>query len=232
VTFGSLFAGIGGGMSVLTFDPTAHEYSIDEQRVPSVTEVLSRTGLTNFDHIPEPYRRAALNRGRRVHKAAHYLAEGSLDWSTVSEDDKPYIESCAGFLAAGKVRFDFLERQLFHVARRYAGTCDGGGWWDGQFALVDWCCGDLWESAKDLQTAGYAEALRVTPPPEWPDFAPSEAALRRGVGIVRLGVRLLKSGAIAQPEPYRDPQDFDRFAAALAVTWEQERRGVKRKKVA
>jgi hypothetical protein len=216
----------------LTFDAAAHEYRIDGVRVPSVTECLERAGLTNFDHIPEPSRKAALRRGARVHQAAHYYAEGTLNWTTVREDDRPYVESCAGFLQAGQMTFDFLERRLFHVARRYAGTCDAGGWWQGQYALVDWCCGDLWESAKDLQTAGYAEALRVNPPPEWPDFAPSEAALRRGLGLVRVGVRLLKSGAIAQPEPYRDPLDFDSFLAALTVTLEQERRGVRRRKVA
>jgi hypothetical protein len=209
----------------LTFDPIAHEYFVDGRRWPSVTECLHRVGLANFDHIPGPTRRAALARGRRVHLAAHDLCQGELDWSKVLEHDKPFVESCAGFLEAGQCSFDFRERRVWHPQRRYAGTCDGGGWWQGQYALVDWCCGDLWESCKDLQTAAYAEALRVMPPPEWPDFTPSTP-------IVRLGVRLLKSGAIAQPEPYRDPQDYPRFLLALGVTWEQERRGVRARKVA
>lgn len=209
---------------VIDFDEAAHVYRVNGEVWINVTGVLERTGLVDFSQIPDGIRRAALSRGHRVHRAAHSLAEGTLDWSSVAEDEKGYVEACANFLAASQFEMAGQERRLAHPTLRYAGTCDAFGWWDGSCALVDWCTGPLFESAKEIQLSAYAEAMRHNPPPEWFDWAPTQP-------IARIGVHLKKT-AKYHPEPYSDPRDFGKFCAALTVAQEQMRRGVRGRRAA
>ena len=206
---------------VIDFDEAEHRYLVNGEEWLSVTTVLSRVGFVDFSYIPENIRTRALERGRRVHRAAHFLGEGDLDWSTVDEGDKGYVEACASFLAASGFEMAGHERRLVIPRLRVAGTCDAFGWWQGQCALADWCCGDLWESCKHLQTAGYAEGLRSLPPPEWFDFTPSTP-------IARLGVHLKKTGKFSV-EVFTDPRDFSIFSAAVTVAQYQLRMGKKGK---
>lgn len=202
----------------LVFDEVTHTYRVDGVVVPSVTQILARTGLTDFSGIPDRIRIAALNRGRRVHQAANYLLEGDLDWATVDDADRGYVESCAAFLAAAEFIVLAAEIRLFHPVLRYAGTADAIGIWHGERAIADWCVGDLAESRKDLQTSAYSGAAKVSPPAEWFEFAADSP-------IARVGVRLKKDGSLPATEPYRSPRDFALFAAACAVAHEQMRRG-------
>lgn len=209
---------------VIDFDEDAHRYLVNGEEWLSVTQILERVGLIDFSHIPKNIRLAALARGRRVHKAAHYLCEGTLDWESVAIEERGYVEACANFLATSDFDMVGQERRLAHPRFRYAGTCDGFGFWQGHFAIPDWCTGDLWESAKDLQTSGYGEALRCAPPPEWFDFTPTAP-------ILRIGVHLHRDGTFST-EPYTRPEnaaDFTKFLAAATVAHEQVRRGKKGK---
>lgn len=200
----------------LVYDDATHTYRVDGVVVPSVTQVLARAGLTDFSHLPDRVRERALNRGRRVHQAAHFMLEGDLDWATVDEAERGYVESCAGFLKIAELVVLHAEARLYHPGIRVAGTTDALGVWRGERAVVDWCCGDLAESRKDLQTSCYAEAARIERPVIWWDFA-------HDAPIVRVGVRLRKDGKLPDAEPYRDPRDFRLFAAAAAVVHEQIR---------
>ncbi len=210
---------------MITFIEESHEY-IDAGGVrwPSVTEILERVGLVDFSSIPKPIRLAALSHGRRVHRAAHFLTEGTLDWSSVAEEEKGYVEACAGFLTASEFEIAGQERLIWHPRYRYAGTTDAFGWWHGGHAIADWCTGDLVDSAKDLQTSGYAEALRVRPPVEWLDFTTVSP-------IARVGVHLKKNGKFSTA-PFADPQDWPKFLAATSIVHEQLRRGVRGRKAA
>lgn len=204
---------------VIDFDEAAHVYRVGGEEYLSVTTILSRVGFVDFSYIPEKIRTRALERGRRVHRAAHLLGEGDLDWATVDEGDKGRVEACANFIAASGFEMAGHERRLAHPRLKYAGTCDAFGWWQAQCAIADWCCGDLWESCKHLQTSGYSEALRGAPPPEWFDFTPSTP-------IVRLGVHLKKDGKFSV-EVFHDPRDFSIFSAAVTVAQYQLRMGKK-----
>jgi hypothetical protein len=210
---------------VITFVPDTHEYfDASGQRWPSVTETLERVGLVDFSSIPKPIRLAALARGSRVHRAAHFLTEGTLDWNSVADEEKGYVEACALFLATSEFEIAGQERLVWHPKYRYAGTTDAFGWWRGQLALADWCTGDLHDAAKCFQTSAYAEALRCNPPAEWLDFTPTSP-------IVRVGVRLHKNGKFT-PDVYDDPNDWMKFLAAVTIVREQMARGLKGRKAA
>lgn len=203
----------------LVFEPLMHAYFYDGKPVPSVTQVIERVGLADFSAIPERIREAALARGRRVHAAAQFLTEGALDWDTVDELDKGYVEAAAAFLAQASFTVLDQERRIYHPALRYAGTTDIIGLWHGERAVGDYCTGDTWEACKDLQTSAYAEALRVVPPDCWWEFD-------HHAPIARVGIRLHKDGRYSAA-PYKNPMDFRVFQAAVAVVHEQLRRGKK-----
>lgn len=204
----------------IDFDEAAHEYRVNgEVWELSVTGILARTGLVDFSHIPQSIRDAALDRGRRVHKALHFLLEGDLDITSLDEHVRGYVEAGQAFIATSGFEVAGLERRLAHPGRRYVGTCDAFGWWQGQCAIADWCCGDLWESCKHLQTAGYAEAMRQLPPVEWFDFTPSAP-------ILRLGVHLHKTGKF-RVELFNDPRDIGIFMSAVTVAHYQLAMGKK-----
>jgi hypothetical protein len=206
---------------VIDFDEPEHLYVVNGILRPSVTQILERAGLVDFSHIPKNIRLAALSRGRRVHKAAQFLVEDDLDMDTVAIEERGYVESCAQFLATSEFVILGSERRVASLRYGYAGTVDAFGLWRG-FAIADWCTGDLWESAKDLQTSGYMGALREHPPGEWTNFTPASP-------IQRIGVHLNKYGRLPHTEPYADPMDFSKFLAAVTVVHEQLRRGKKGK---
>jgi hypothetical protein len=206
---------------VIDFDEAEHLYVVNGIWRPSVTQILERVGLVDFSSIPRNTRHAALARGRRVHKAAQVLVEDDLRMDSVAIEERGYVESCAQFLATSGFVILGSERRLASLRYDYAGTCDAFGLWHG-FAIADWCTGDLWESAKDLQTSGYGGALREHPPAEWTNFTPTSP-------IQRIGVHLNKYGRLPHTEPYSDPMDFSKFLAAVTVVHEQLRRGKKGK---
>lgn len=195
----------------LQFDPLAHVYTLDGVAVPSVTTILSATGLVSFDGVPQRTLEAARARGTRVHQAVHYLSEGLLDWETVHEADRGYVEAGAAFLRDSGFLAHGQERRLFHPVHRYAGTVDLFGLWDGQHAVADYktTAGNPADVCAHLQLAAYAEALRAAPPDEWFDLTPTQP-------IARLGVALHDDGTY-RVDRYRDPRDFSVFLAALTV---------------
>jgi hypothetical protein len=206
---------------VIDFDEAAHTYRVNGEVWPSVTTILRAAGLINFDGVPDYILRGAQARGTRVHKAAHYLTEGTLDWSSVSDEDRGYVEAAARFIADAKFEVCGQERRLAHGVHRYAGTCDIVGWWHGAYAVGDFKTGNPADVAADLQLAAYAEALRYSPVPEWFDVTPAAP-------IQRVSIRLSKDGRYSA-ELYTSPRDFSLFLACLTVVREQERRGKNRK---
>lgn len=201
--------------SWVQFIEDGHEY-VDEhgRRLPHVTGVLEATGLVDFSHIPDHVRRWALDRGRRVHRAARYLIEGTLDEDTVDEGDRGYVDSLSLLLTDPQADLEIIpdaaEQPMVHSVYRYAGTPDAPGFWRSRVAVADWCCGDLTFAGKRYQTAAYAEMLRREPPAAWLDFTASTP-------IARIGVRLRKDGKFPKLEPYDDWADWNVFLAALTV---------------
>jgi hypothetical protein len=205
---------------VIDFDEPSHTYRVNgEVWELSVTGILSRTGLVNFSHIPQNIREAALDRGRRVHKALHFLLDGDLDLASLDDHIRGYVEAGQSFITTSGFEVAGLERRLAHPVRRYVGTCDAFGWWQGQCAIADWCCGDLWESCKHLQTAGYSEAMRACPPVEFFDFTASSP-------ILRLGVHLRRDGSF-RVEVFNNPRDVGIFMSAVTIAHYQLAMGKK-----
>lgn len=194
---------------VLTFDEAAHRYTLDGHELPSVTTILRTVGLINFDGIPERVLQGAQARGTRVHTGVHFLSEGTLDWSSVADEDRGYIEAAAAFF--GESQFEVLaqEQRLFSRVYRIAGTCDIYGYWGGQPAVGDFKTGSEKAVAARYQLAWYALMLRERPPVEWLDFTPTTP-------IVRVSIEIRKDGTYTT-HVHSDPRDTQVALAALTV---------------
>jgi len=201
-------------MRVLDFDPEAHAYFLDGVRVGrSVTGVLKRAGLLNFDRVPAATLERARLRGQIVHQALHYLNEGDLDLAAFAADYPlymGYIEAWRFFVAARDFRPLLCERRVCDPDRDVAGTIDCLGTLDGRAVLLDFATGDPADAAKDLQTAGYV-ALAAA----WRDNDPAiDAFLTRWGMPLRYAVALRSDGTFSI-EGYRDPKDTRAFFALV-----------------
>jgi len=144
----------------LVFNADLHVYTLPSgARIPSVTEILKRTGVsTDFEALPN---RDAITRKRDIgsacHADAHAYDDGDLDWSTVHPDVRPYLDAWCEFRRLKQLTPTARERRVLHPSLGYCGT------FDGIFTtpdleppvLVDMKLGDPKDAAAQFQTAGY-----------------------------------------------------------------------------
>lgn len=199
---------------VLSFDEPTHTYALHHdggpvEALPSVTTILRTVGLINFEGVPEPVLEKARARGTRVHKAAQFLTEGTLDWPSVDEAERGYVIAYGKFLADARFEVLAQEQRLWHPVHRFAGTTDAVGYWDGGPAVADLKSGDADAVGARFQLAAYEACLRALPPLEWLDFAPSTP-------IARISIAVRKNGTY-KADVYRDPGDHRTWMAALTV---------------
>ena len=181
----------------LLFEPIRHEYRMQGQVIPSVTQVLE--GLHRFDMVPDAVLQAAQQRGTDVHLACQYLDEGDLDEEALPDSIAGYVEGWREFLADYRPRFAGIETRVFHPRLRYAGTAD-------RFAAI---AGEPW--VIDIKTAKHAH----------PVWGLQTAAYAHAAGLPeakRATVRLRPGGYSF--DPWSDRSDWPTFASALTLrTW-------------
>jgi hypothetical protein len=202
-------------MTGLTFEPIAHRYDLDGVRVPSVTQVLQRSGIINFDGIPEPILEAARVRGTIVHSALHYYNDRDLDGESFRSDFPTY----AGYLDAWETfcrqrHYEPILNEHRVASRRHkvAGTIDSLGLLDGKAVLLDFATGRPHDVAKNLQTAAY-HGLAMEWAAEKEDPALGLFMAQHRV-IRRYAVQLRKDGTFVV-EPYVNPTDYRQFMVLL-----------------
>lgn len=106
-------------MNTLRFEPSTHTYFLNNQIVPSVTQILKATG-----HIKEQFYHGDGPRdlGTRVHEATQVW--DCLEVSTSEEDVIPYLEKWKEWLKTNQAKVRRIEFPVYHVGLGYAGTCD------------------------------------------------------------------------------------------------------------
>ena len=122
----------------ITFNETDHEYRIDGERVPSVTELLKPLTASQYGAINPEVLRQAAERGTEVHEACEAIDYG-LDPEDPSRDTWGYIEAYQQFLYDHDVEWYGVEEMggCTDFAIDYAGTIDRWGIVDGEVAVVD-----------------------------------------------------------------------------------------------
>lgn len=97
-----------------------HKYIVDGKPKLSVTQILELSGLSNY-YPRDPW---YLERGRHVHTATAMIDTDTLDWSTVDERIKGYLEGYEKFLQETGWTFEHSEVKLYHPIYDYCGTPD------------------------------------------------------------------------------------------------------------
>ena len=136
------------------FNEEKHEYSYGGKQLPSVTTVIKE--VLNITY-PE-YAIYHATRGTFVHKAIELWFKGVLDFKTIDEAVKPYLDSFIKFQEKAKIEPVILEERFADKNISFAGTVDIVGKVKGKTYLFDIKTGQKQDSY-NMQMAGYKKLL-------------------------------------------------------------------------
>ena len=188
----------------LAFDPTAHRYTWNGARIPSVTQVLGP--LFDWTKVPPALLEHKRQIGTVVHTAIHMELTGGVDLSSIHPQALPYFDAWRRFRDECSFEPVLVEYRVcsdeLGEDHRYAGTLDEWGYLQGCQALIDWKTSMLLNyDAVGAQTAAYLKAL-----------------VRSGIGALSDKRFALKLGADGRYELERFRKlddDWQRFARCL-----------------
>lgn len=183
------------------FDRAAHSYTLDGQKLPSVTEILGL--LTNFDAIPWAVLENARKRGERVHQCINAWNRGAFAAVDFPDDVACYLDGWEAFMRDTGAVVIQSEQPLYHKGLRYAGTPDCVLAWKNDKRLLIPDVKVTWEVPPTVgaQVAAYAEAYK----------SQHGASLK----IDRGCVHLTRDGYKFHPRT--DPADWSLFVSTLNV---------------
>ena len=84
-------------MSALVFNEDRHEYSLDGQRLPSVTQLLAP--LVDYSKVPKDVLERAQQLGTAVHRMTELFDNDDLDEDSLSDELRPYLAGWIKFRA-------------------------------------------------------------------------------------------------------------------------------------
>lgn len=147
----------------LTFIDDTHEYYVNGQRLPSVSEILALDMESeSYDGVPDHVLQKAADRGTKVHDAIqHYIQSGGCQdpWHP-DPSTHAYLMLFNSFVKLGVMNPVLSEVRLYHPELRYAGTVDILALINGRPAIVDIKTTARYMERKcQLQLAGYGNLI-------------------------------------------------------------------------
>jgi len=139
------------------FDPGRHEYFLDGEYLPSVTEVLEPE--EQLDGIPLEDLARGRERGHHVHEACALLCHKNLEWKTLDPLLVPRVEAAKKFLADTNFTVLRVEYRMFDPDLKVAGTMDLFGIMNRYTWVIDWK-GGLVSRTAGPQLAAYDKLFR------------------------------------------------------------------------
>lgn len=124
-------------MSNVTFEEATHTYKLNDVEVPSVTQIIKAAGLSGLDGVnPELLERNAAF-GKAVHKAIELKCKGTLDFDSVDDAIKPYIEQWDKFVKDFNYTSLYQEYQRIDTVIRVGYCIDNIGDINGEYIIAD-----------------------------------------------------------------------------------------------
>lgn len=153
----------------LTFEPGPHLYRWNGLPVPSVTQVMSRAGLsTDYSNAPWPHLANAAKLGTEIHQIISVLLEQHGDganWMQVAIDFRhPHERVRAGVVGfcgfmngmQGQIQTIAFDLSIYSGVWSFAGSLDWIGFLNGRRTILDWKTTSILNAeAAGFQTAGY-----------------------------------------------------------------------------
>lgn len=143
----------------LTFDETKHQYYVDGDPVPSVTQIVAPLGA-DYDEPEDDAREltveAAAERGITLHGyIAHRLGGGAPEEFELPDAYRGYADAIELFLAEHTITPFAVEQPL--GCDFFAGTPDLTAELDGKYSILDWkFVSQISKSKVAAQLGGYA----------------------------------------------------------------------------
>lgn len=187
-------------MSGLTFNEATHTYRFNGQVVPGVTGILKP--VTDYESVPADILLAASEFGTAVHMACELDDKGELDESALDPALAPYLAGWRQFSADYQVRWQLIEKPVYHPLLRYAGTPDRIGLVNGIGTVVDIKSTAQLYPSVGPQLAAYQAANASDP--------------KTPATMQRMAVRLKDDGTY-EAKAYTDPIDWPVFCSLLTV---------------
>lgn len=194
------------------FDALRHEYYLGEIRLPGTTELLRSAGIIEESSW---HNEAALIRGRNVHKACQFYAEGDLDFDSLKPEIRGYVEAYDKAVFALNFYPEEIEAPCYHNQFLFATIPDQVGYYqkgDGnKYGGVLEIKSGVMQKWTAIQTA-----LQVLA--RWPkDYLQK----------IRVGIELHSDGSFL----VQHFTDYDDFGIAISLIniwhWKQKREGDK-----
>lgn len=140
----------------LSFQELTHQYKLNGQVIPSVTQLFDASGLVS-PFAKDPF---YCQRGTAVHKAAALIARDTLVY--VTDIVRPFVECFVNFQADMKPVFTGIEVRVYNVQHWFSGTLDFHGYWSttGRQFLLDLKHSDSLREP-DLNTAMQTAAYKL-----------------------------------------------------------------------
>ena len=117
----------------LMFYDETHTYTVDNQELPSVSELTRFISREMYGEVNQYTLDKAADRGTRVHKVTEALdkyGEAECD-----DDVLPYLQAYVDFRKKHKCEWTAIEKAMYHPALLYAGCLDRIGTIDGEPAI-------------------------------------------------------------------------------------------------
>ena len=111
----------------IEFSEATHEYFVDGERRPSVTQVLKICGMIDDRFFTEFGRW----RGSATHKATHYYDEGDIDRRTIDPAVKPRLNGWIKFRKGTGYTPTLIEEICYDEIREFCGRPDRRGYFMG-----------------------------------------------------------------------------------------------------
>lgn len=111
----------------IEFSEATHEYFVDGERKPSVTQVLKICGMVDDRFFTEFGRW----RGSATHKATHYYDEGDIDRRTIDPAVKPRLNGWIKFRKDTGYTPTLIEQICYDEIREFCGRPDRRGYFMG-----------------------------------------------------------------------------------------------------
>lgn len=195
----------------LIFRAEDHTYWKDGFEKPSVTQIISECGLTDFSCVPPEIMRKAQNFGTAVHTLTEYEDKGTLDYESISNPLIPYLEAWQKFKKEHKFEYTEIEKKFYCEKFGFCGTIDRIGRTATKRIILDIKTSTSMSPTTALQLAGYALGINET-------------------NIARWGVQLKADGNYSI-FVYDTSTDVPMFLSVLNVwKWKKQNNLLKRKK--
>ena len=147
-------------MMKLTFNQERHEYQLNGNIVPAVTQITS--SLIDLSAIPQDVLEHKRQIGTALHKAIELHLADDLVLDSVAEQVRPYFDAFLKFMADTGFKPRNSEYRVASEIYQYAGTLDMDGYMKGKLSVVDFKTTSVLHPATALQTAAYLQAANET----------------------------------------------------------------------